>query len=155
MKEEMPTLRVRMLGGEEITYGNIPVLHSRNSITRSMKLFLILLYHMKEGIARNRLLEELYGRKEVLDGANSLRVACHRLKKILIDARLPEHEYIVISNGIYRFKAPVKVEVDAHIFRGLIEQAGQEKVQDKKIHLLKKACVMYSEKFLKGLSGEE
>ena len=155
MKEDVPTLRVRMLGGEEIIYGKIPVLHSRNTITRSMKLFLILLYHMKEGIARNRLLEELYGRKEVLDGANSLRVACHRLKKMLIDAGLPEYEYISIAGGIYHFEAPIKVEVDAHIFRGLIEQAKREKVQDKKIRLLKKACVMYSGEFLKGLSGEE
>ncbi len=155
MREEVPILRVRMLGGEEITYQKNPVLHSRNSMTRSMKLLLILLYHLSDGIARNRLLEELYGRKEVLDGANSLRVACHRLKKILLDAGLPEYEYISVKNGIYRFEAPVKIEIDAHIFRELIERAGREKNPDKKIKLLKKACHMYNGEFLKDFSGEE
>lgn len=155
MKEEVPILRVWMLGKEEITYGNTPILHSRNTTTRSMKLFLILLCHLQDGIARNRLLENLYGRKEVLDGANSLRVACHRLKKILVDAGLPEYEYISVKNGIYRLEAPVKIEVDAHLFRELVEKADKEKDRKKKIELLKKACQMYSGEFLKDFSGEE
>ena len=67
MKKELPVLRVRMLGGARITYGDLPVLHHRSGLTRALKLLLILLYNCQDGITRSRLLEDLYGREEVLD----------------------------------------------------------------------------------------
>lgn len=155
MKGELPVLRVRMLGGEEITYGNLPILQSRNNMTRAMRLLMILLYSGAEGIARSKLLEYLYGREEMLNVANNLRVACHRLKKMLVDAGLPEYDYIVIESGIYRFDAPMKTEVDALIFGNLIEEASRVKNPEKKLKLQKEACRMYTGEFLKDLSGEE
>ena len=90
MDRNLPVLRVRLFGKEKITYGDTPILYGRNSITKAMKLLLILLYCGKEGITRNKLLEDLYGREELSDAANNLRVTIHRLKKMLYDAGLPE-----------------------------------------------------------------
>lgn len=55
-----------------------------------MKLLQILLYHGDTGISRDKLLDELYGREELADAANNLRVTAHRLKKIIVDARTSE-----------------------------------------------------------------
>ena len=78
MDKRLPVLHVRLFGKERITYGDTPILYSRNSITKAMKLLLILLYSGSEGITRNRLLEDLYGREELADSANNLRVTIHR-----------------------------------------------------------------------------
>lgn len=155
MKEKLPVLRVRMLGGERVTYGDLPILHHRGGVTRALKLLLILLYNSQTGITRSRLLEDLYGREEVLDGANNLRVACYRLKRMLVEAGLPEYDYISIQDGRYRFEGPMKIEVDAHIFRRLISQAGEEEDEEQRIRMLKEVCIMYSGEFLSELSGEE
>ena len=155
MERELPALHVRMLGGERITYGGRPILRQRSGTSRVMKLLLILLYNSPAGITRNKLIEDLYGREEVLDGANNLRVACYRLKKMLMNGGLPEHDYIVVKDGLYYFEAPAYIEVDVHIFRSLISRADQESNKEKKIGLLREACEMYRGEFLKGLSGDE
>lgn len=155
MEERLPVLQVRMFGGERVLYGKDPIFHHKGTVSRVLRLLMILLYNSPAGIARSSLLEDLYGRKEVSDGANSLRVACHRLKKTLIDAGLPDYEYISVKNGIYRFECPMKVEIDAVIFRELLEKAQKEKNPAKRADLQKKACRMYSGEFLKDLSGEE
>lgn len=47
------------------------------------------------------------------------------------------------------------MEVDAHIFRELIEQADQAREQEERMALLKRACEMYGGEFLEPMSGEE
>lgn len=155
MEKELPTLHVRMLGGERITYGGRSVLHQRNGMSRVKKLLMILLYNSPAGITRNKLIENLYGREEVLDGANNLRVACYRLKKMLVNSGLPEYEYIVVKDGLYYFAAPMDIQIDVHVFRGLIIGSGQETEQERKIEFLQEACEMYKGEFLEELSGDE
>ena len=42
-------LKVRMLGQEEITYGDHPILLGKNKITKSMELLLLLLHRRETG----------------------------------------------------------------------------------------------------------
>ena len=73
-----------MFGNERITYGDMPILLGKYSVTKATKLLLILLHSGEDGIARNRLLDDLYGRHELENVSNNLRVTLHRLKKMLI-----------------------------------------------------------------------
>lgn len=97
MKETEAVLQVQMLGVFNVKYGDKPLSLGRNTATKAMKLLQILLYRMEDGIAREELLECLYGREDLTDAANNLRVTVHRLKKLLIDAGLPEYDYITIK----------------------------------------------------------
>lgn len=97
MSDHLPVLKVRLFGGFSASYGEIPVSFGRNTTTKAMKLLQILLYHGDTGISRDKLLDELYGREELADAANNLRVTAHRLKKIIVDAGLPSHDYINIK----------------------------------------------------------
>ena len=153
-EKNLPVLQVRLFGMEKITYGDVPVLYGRNSITQSMKLLLILLHSGKKGIARNRLLEALYGRKEMADSSNSLRVTTHRLKKTLINAGLPEHEYVYIEEGVYYWDSPMETVVATNVFRELLDEA-ETATGEKKLELLKNACQLYNGEFLQKLSGDE
>lgn len=155
MDKGWPLLQIRMFGTERITYGDMPILFGRKSVTKAMKLLLILLYSGEEGITRSKLLEALYGREELANAGNNLRVTMHRLKKMLVDEGLPEYEYIVSESGIYRWDSPMETVVDAVVFRKLIGQAKEQQDPEQKIALLKEACQMYSGEFLQKMSEDE
>ena len=148
-------LYVQMLGVFNIKYGEQPISLGRNTATKAVKLLQILLYHLEKGIAREALLECLYGREDLTDAANNLRVTVHRLKKLLVDAGLPEHDYITIKKGIYQWDSPMPVVVDALEMKRLIETAEEEDEEEKKIEMLEQACGMYMGEFLPNMSGED
>ena len=155
MENIKPILQVQMLGIFNVKYGDRPLSLGRNTVTKAMKLLQILLYYLEEGIAREELIECLYGREELNDAANNLRVTVHRLKKILIDAGLPEYDYIAIKKGIYKWESPMDVSVDALNMERLIKNANIESDEETRIEILKQACHMYSGEFLSNMSGEE
>ena len=59
MKKNLPSLRICMFGKTVITYGNKPIPFGKKSITKVQKLLMIMCYCGVEGIARNKLLEDL------------------------------------------------------------------------------------------------
>lgn len=95
-----------------------------------MRLLQIFLYNKDNGISRGRLLESTYGREDVADAANSLRVGVHRLKRSLVEAGLPQFEYIYTQKGVYHWTSPMPVEVDAIDIK--IRSWKQEKRQTRK-----------------------
>ena len=153
--KNLPLLHVRMFGKERITYGNEQIIFGRNSITKAMKLLLIILHYGKEGIARNRLLESLYDREELSNISNNFRVTLHRLKKMLTEAGLPEHEYIVSKDGYFYWDSPMETVVDTVVFKEKIKEADLTDDPKMKLALLKEACQLYNGEFLLKLSGDE
>lgn len=155
MDKSLPLLRVQLFGKEKITYGDEPILYGRNSITKAMKLLLILLHSGKDGITRNKLLEDLYGREELANSANNLRVTVHRLKKMLVEAGLPEYEYILLRKGVYYWDSPMETVVDTNAFKELLLKAETEPDPDLRLCMCKEACQMYTGEFLQKMSGDE
>ena len=155
MNEKTAILNVRMLGDFSITYDGRQVSFGKNTTTKAMKLLQILIYYGEQGIARENLLNALYVREELADAANNLRVTAHRLKKMIIDAGLPEYDYIVIKKGVYRWNAPVPTIVDARKFQELYEEAQNCADTKQKEELLKQVCNMYRGEFLPEISGDE
>lgn len=155
MEKELPLLQVQLFGKDEITYNHAPILLSKGSITRGMKLLLILLHSGKKGVARNTLLDDLFGKEELLDASNSLRVILHRLKKMLSDAGLPEYEYIISQGGFFYWDCPMEMEIDTEIFKGLLKEEQKEIDINNKINILQRACELYKGDFLQRLSADE
>lgn len=155
MSENSPVLKVYVLGSFTATYGDKPLSFGKNNQTKAMKLLQFLLYNGGTGIAREKLLEELYGREELADVANNLRVTVHRLKKMLTDAGLPPYDYIKIKKGVYQWDSPMETRIDAKVFENIIQDAYNETDEEQKIVMLKKACHMYNGDLLSDLSGED
>lgn len=155
MSVKLPVLKVQMLGGLSLMYGDTPISFSRNTTTKAMKLLQVLLYYGEKGISRNKLIENLYKTEELADAPNSLRVTSYRLKKMLVNMGLPEHNYIRISKGIYYWNGPMETEVDVHLFVSLLQEAEKETDVDKQMELLRQACYIYKGELLPGSSEEE
>lgn len=155
MNIQLPVLKVQMLGGLSLMYGEEPISFSRNTTTKAMKLLQILLYYGEKGISRNKLIENLYKAEELADAPNSLRVTSYRLKKMLVNMGLPEHNYIRISKGIYFWNGPMRTDVDVHQFCDLIQRAEDETDMEKQMQFLREACLLYKGELLPDSSEEE
>ncbi len=158
MTEKLPILCVNMLGRFSMSYGGQAISFKRNTATNAMKLLQILLHATgtpERGIPRTQLWEELFGREELTNVANNLRVTVHRLKKMIQDTCLPEHEYIKIEKGIYKWDSPMPVYIDALDFAEKVEAAKQETEEERKMQMLLEACRLYKGEFLPALSGED
>lgn len=152
---KMKSLEVKLFGAFTITYQKQPLSLGKTSSTKVIRLLQILFGHLEDGITRDRLLEALYGREELTDAANNLRVTVHRLKKLLVNAGLPEYEYVKIKKGVYQWDAPFEIEVDALEMERLIETAKDEIDEEQQIRLLEKACRLYAGDYLESMSGED
>lgn len=143
-----------MLGGFSLLFDDKPLTLAYNINNKSIHLLSVLLYYGEEGIARNKLLDILYGREEKINPANSLRAVIFRLRKILADSGLPEDEYIRYQNGSYYWKPDhVTTVVDAGCFERTAEEA--LKREEKQLDQLVLACKQYRGEFLPPMAAEE
>ena len=146
MENQLPELKVNMLGRFSITYGEQPITFKRNSATKAVKLLQILLHSSlvedrgSTGIPRAQLLDDLFGREELANVGNNLRVTVFRLRKMLIEAGLPEYEYIVKEKGVFYWRSPMKVDLDVARFMELVREGEEEVDETRKMNLWEKAC---------------
>lgn len=152
---EKEILRVQMLGGFSMTYGDKSITFRKNVVSKSMQLLQLLLYRGENGISRKELIELLYGRGGLSDPSNNLRVAAHRLRRQMTDVGLPEEEYIKIEDGVYYWNSTLPIQIDAHLFENLLHKGEKEKDPEKKLEYQKEALSLYQGDFLPKLSGED
>ena len=112
--ENEPILYVNMLGKFSMSYDGQPISFKRNTATNAMKLLQMLLHATgtpEGGIPRTQLWEELFGREDLANVANNLRVTVFRLKKMLSATCLPEYEYLHIEKGFYKWESPIPLYI--------------------------------------------
>lgn len=153
--EQLPLLKVHMMGSFFLEYGDQPIPFRKTMATKSMRLLQIFLYNKDNGISRGRLLESTYGREDVADAANSLRVGVHRLKRSLVEAGLPQFEYIYTQKGVYHWTSPMPVEVDAIDIKNKILEAGKETDEKARMDQMIEALELYTGEFLADFGEEE
>lgn len=148
MKDNLPILEIKALGGFSMRYGEKTISIGSGKSTKAVKLLQILVCSEGRTVSRERLLDMLYGNEDITDAANNLRVTTFRLKKMLVTAGLPQYDYIQIKSGMYSFAAPMEVVLDADGFVSLCDQADETENAEEKIDLLKKACQLYGGDYL-------
>lgn len=148
-------LYVNLLGGFSVQYEGRSVVFERSSTTKSMQLLQILVQFKDKGVARSRLLDMLYGREDILNPGNNLRVTVHRLKKLIRDAGLPEGEYIRTEGGVYYWSAPIETVVDTHEFERLVDLADGCQDEAERAAYMEQACHLYKGELLPEFAGDE
>lgn len=147
-------LKVRMLGNFSLCYGGKEITLDENTDARSIQLLqLILVYVKSGGVAGTSLADSLYGKDEA--GDKNLDAVVLDLRKRLRSAGLPEGDYVVSRNGIYRWDESIPVEVDAVRFEELIRQGKSAEEISKKMELFQEACRIYTGEFLPDMIGRE
>ena len=147
-------LKVRMLGAFTMEYDGMPLSFERNALTKTNQLLQILFHAGEMGIAREQLLQRLFGREEVTNPSNSLRATVFRLRKLLVAAGFADHdEFVHIKSGIYRWTSAIPLELDTVFFEETAARALKEQ-GDARLAKLELACEVYQGDFLPFLSEE-
>ena len=147
-------MTVRMFGRFEVAYNNQILNLGHSQTTKAMKLLQMLLFYGEEGIHRAQVIQYLFGVDAEGNLQTNLRVVVHNLRKILEQSGLPEHNYISIEAGVYRFDPGCGFEVDARRFESLIKSA-KKAGEEQQYELLQEACNLYRGYFLPELAGED
>ncbi len=157
MEQKEPILYVHMLGRFGLTYKDQPIAFNTPPATKPLRLLQILLYATAAngGISRTQLLEALYEQEDLCDLANNLRVTIYRLKKILVQAGLPECEFIQVDHGTYRWNSDLPLRIDALDFEERVRSAQNSADPAAQAALYEEACALYTGVFLPALSEDD
>ena len=127
-------LKVQMLGRFTMTYEQTPISLNKTGSAKSVRLLQMLLLSGTMGIAKNELMDSLYGWNGSNDGGNrnrNLNNLIYRLKGQLVASGLPEDEYVVIQDGMCYWKSRMRVELDTEYFQALVYEARQAQGQER------------------------
>lgn len=159
-------LKVQMFGKFQLSYNNQIINLGHNHTTRALQLLQMLLYAGSAGIHRSQILQNLFGGEAEGNVSSNLRVVVYNLRKFLVQAGLPDENYIQIESGVYRFVSDFQVVLDVKEFEHLIDEAkiiddhalaeeAKDAAVSEKIRLLRQACDLYEGYFLPELTGED
>lgn len=138
-------LQVQMFGGFAMRYGNEAVTMNKIGSSKSVRLLQMLFLSLESGIAKNELIDNLYGWNEKADMSNrnrNLNNLIYRLRGQLAACGLPEDDYVEMREGMCFFKSSIPLELDIRQFEALIEQAKGAQGKER-IDLLTRANKMY------------
>ncbi|WP_125141771.1 AfsR/SARP family transcriptional regulator [Clostridium transplantifaecale] len=149
-------LYVTMFGDFYLEYNGKP-LQLPLDIHSIIVQFLVILWEEEDkGLNRDLILSRLYGEADVSNPANSMRVNIFRLRKMIKNLGLPEHEYITSEHGCYRWDpGEIIFETDIHRFKEYLNRARTIPAGEEKNMLLEKACDLYKGDFLPALAAEQ
>lgn len=148
-------LQVQMLGNFAVNYDNHPLKIDRSAASKTAQLLQLVCLWLEEGIAKEAVMEALYGRDDVENRNGSLNNTIFRLRKQLEMAGLPKGRYIVIQNGILSWEGLIPIEVDVHEFQKMIAKGQRETEKSQRMICLMKACEIYRGEFLPVMQGED
>ncbi len=148
-------LRVKMLGGFSLQYGQKEIVLDRNTVSKTTQLLQMILLYQEDGIAKTTLMDALYGREEVENKNGSLNNTIFRLRKQLKAAGLPDSSYILIQGGICRWDKKIPVEADCIEFERLVLQGRREEKKEKRMKDFLESCSLYTGEFLPNMIGED
>lgn len=140
------TLRIQLLGGFSMYYGDEALALNKTGGSKSIRLLQMLLLSLAGGIPKGELLDSLYGWNEKTDTANrnkNLNNLIYRLKGQLMSAGLPDDDYVEIREGRCCFKSRLPLVLDTQQFEAAMEKARTEKDSDRRMSLFDTANGMY------------
>ena len=144
-----------MLGGFSLLYDQQEILLKCNETSKVMQLFLLLLYAGDQGIAKAKILEDLYAQEEIQDSKNALRILMFRLKKLLKDTGILSGDEVRTEKGNCFFGGSYEMQIDVNDFIEAADRAMTVTGEKDRLDALRHACELYTGEFLPSLSTEE
>lgn len=148
-------LKVCLFGELYIEYEGKPIRLPLDIHSITAQLVIMLWEAGDSGINRDVILNRLYAENEVSNPANSMRVNIFRLRKMLKKLPIPDAEYILVENGIYRWDtSKIGLKTDVGMFMDYLQKA--KSMPTEKGHLLlREAFELYRGDFLPALSTSQ
>ena len=148
------TLYVRMLGGFSVRWnGKLIAGGSKANESQIAYLLQILIHNRKTGVTRDRLEELLFEDRDMSNVHHALQSVIYNTKKKLLNAGLPDLNYIEQRKGVFFWTDKIDLIEDAAEFDLLCQRAAEADDRDEKIALYLDACHWYSGEFLPNQTG--
>lgn len=156
-------LRVQLLGGFAMYYGDEAVKLNKMGSSKSVRLLQMLLLAYPNEIPKNELIDNLYGWNESrADTANrnrNLNNLIYRLKGQLVACGLPEEEYVELNEGKCCLKISMPLETDTMKFEMAVQKTKEYQREGcanpaERINALRKANELYSGELLPANQSE-
>lgn len=148
------SLKVTMLGNFSMEYDGETIRFERNNATKANQLLQILLCY-RNGIARELLIQKLFGTEEIADASNSLRAVVFRLRRLFEQSGVLDEKAIRVRQGMYYFSPEAEVDCDIYRFEELVSEALAKTAELERYELLKQCCESYKGPFLPMLGSCE
>lgn len=141
-------IKVKMLGGFELSCGGNCVKESRPRKTYVLLAYLLL--HRGRDISQAELVEAVWGEEKVGEVTqNALKALCFRVREILSVLRFPE-PLIIPNNGSYKWNPEVNIELDVDQLDSLCKQAVASNDPEQKKELYEEVLHIYNGELLPG-----
>lgn len=145
-------LRIQMLGGFSMYYGEEAIALNKIGKSKSLRLLQMLLLSRPGGISKSELMDNLYGwtqKTTMANGNKNLNNLIYRLKGQLSSCGLPQEEYVEIREGMCYFKTEIPIKLDTLEFEKTIQSA-KDREGVKRLQLLREANEQYHGELLPG-----
>ena len=141
---------VQMLGGFSLTVGDKILDLGNNSKANFLKLTEIVMLRGFGGVSKRDLIDGIFGHKALLDENNSLNNLLHQARTQLKKAGMPGKKIIDGKRGVYapEIHADYEYVLDVQEFEDICIKAKNEKKEEKKLSLYRKAFAIYKGELL-------
>ncbi len=147
-------LNIRMFGGFTLSYENREVALGRGASAKFAQLLQLVWLQGEKGITKDQLIKSLYDREALINQNNSFNNLIYQMRRQMTRAGLPEMDYIVKDDRIYRTDPNTSCVIDVHEFRGLVEKADLAENGTDKLAAYEKAFELYKGELLPDICTE-
>ena len=148
-------IRVEMLGGFVITFGETRITEQVKRSSKIWKLLQYLITNRHKSVPQEELIDVFCDGELVGNPGSALRTMVYRARSVLAESGLPYAEDMILSkNGGYTWNHYVQCSVDTEEFEALCKKAGSDISDEERLDTLLKAAELYKGDFLPNSAGD-
>ena len=148
-------LRIEMLGGFVIVYGETHITEQAKRVSKIWKLLQYLIAHRHKTVTQEELIEFFCDDEIVSNPGSAVRTMVYRARGVMAAAGFPNAEDIILTkNGGYMWNNSIPCVVDAEEFEALCKTAGVDTDENEQLEHLLQAAELYKGDYLQYSSSE-
>lgn len=153
---EKPVLKIRMLGGCSLTYGDKTIGDANYHLKKPWMLLAYLITFRSREVPVDELINLLYPGEYGKSPQGALKTLVYRVRAMLEELELPDNrELIEAARGSYAWNAGVPVQVDADLFELACQRVGTPWLTpEERLETCMAALAFYRSDFLSKAMGE-
>ncbi len=151
-----PILKIRMLGGCSLTYGDKTIGDANYHLKKPWMLLAYLIVFRNRAIPVDELINLFYPGEQGKSPQGALKTLVYRVRELLEELGLPEsRDMILVTRGSYAWNAGVPIQMDMELFELACQRAGTAwHLPEERLETCMSALALYRNDFLSKAMGE-
>ena len=152
-----PVLKIRMLGGCSLTYGDKSIGDVNYHLKKPWMLLAYLIVFRNRAVSVEELINLLYPGEQGKSPQGALKTLVYRVRSMLDELGLPDsRELILVTRGSYAWNAGVPIQLDTDLFELACQRVGGTSwlLPEERLETCLGALALYRNDFLAKAMGE-